>query len=579
MDDPAFQQRSETGQHLTMNLDTRQRSLTGLLVAAVIFVAIGLGVVLGAQRLISDASGVTHSNDVIAGIDELVGSLRDAEAAQRGYLLTGNPLFLADYRNASEKLPGIYTTLYGHVQDNPAQLARAQSLWARVQQRPQQLANTLQRYREGGLPAAQAAIDNDVIEASIATRLHAEAMREAERILLAKRGKSTRDSANLLRALALLGIPIGILVIVVVYRRLVREIRRRAQAEKQAAEANDQLKVALDRVEHRSNELRALSNFGSMLQSCSRAEEAWQLTEKLLAVLMPDVAGSLYRIDNMHVHAERAAQWGAAPSASAEIIAIGDCWALRRGQPHVADPVRGARCTHPGVGPDAVAPATDLCLPLVAQGSQLGLLCLSGAGTVLAEHHDIIETAAEKLSMALANLSLQDRLRQQSIRDPLTGLFNRRYLEESTPRELTRCVRRGLPLSLLMLDIDHFKAFNDVHGHAGGDAVLAQFGKLLQAMTRGEDIACRYGGEEFTLILPEADIDAASARAEEIRVAVEAMQVPYLGKLLPQVTVSIGVAGTPAHGQTPETLLQAADKALYQAKRAGRNRIAIALGM
>ena len=561
-----------------MNIDTRQRSRTGLIMAAVIFIAIGVGVVLGSQRLIVDASWVTHSNEVIVRIDELEGGLREAEAAQRGYLLTANPIFLADYRNAIERLPGIYADLRGHVHDNPAQVARAQSLWRSTQQRKQQLSNTLQRYREAGLPAAQAAIDHNVIESSTAVREHAEAMRTAEGILLAQRGESTHYSANLLRALALLGIPIGILVIFAVYRLLVLEIRRRAHAEGETAQANEQLQVTLERVQLRSTELRALSNYGSMLQSCSQPEEAWQLTESLLATLLPDAAGSLYRIRNSQDHAELAAQWGETAHVSPEMIAVDACWALRRGQPHHAtDATHGARCRH--LGAEVVVDSTVLCVPLVAQGAQLGLLSLSGSEQSLSAHRDIIEAAVEKLSMALANLSLQDRLRQQSIRDPLSGLFNRRYLEESATRELARCARRGLPLSLLMLDIDHFKAFNDVHGHAGGDAVLAQFGKLLQAMTRGEDIACRYGGEEFTLILPEADLKAASERAEAIRMAVEAMHVPYLGKLLPQVTVSIGVAGYPEHGQTPETLLQAADKALYQAKRAGRNRIEIAIGM
>ncbi|MDI1254051.1 diguanylate cyclase [Thermomonas sp.] len=560
-----------------MNNDTRQRSRTGLIMAAVIFIAIGVGVVLGAHRLIMDASSVTHSNEVIVRIDELEARLRDAEAAQRGYLLTANPIFLADYRNASEKLPGIYADLRGRIHDNPAQLARAQSLWAHVQQRARQLAQTLSRYREGGLPAAQAAIDHGVIESSTAIRQQAEAMREAEVILLVQRGESTHDSANLLRELALLGIPIGILVILSVYRLLVLEIRRRGQAEGETAQANEQLQVTLERVELRSTELRALSNYGSMLQSCAQPEEAWQLTESLFATILPDAAGSIYRIRNSQDHAELAAQWGETAQVSPEMIAVDACWALRRGQPHATDAMHGARCTH--LGAEGAVDSTDLCVPLVAQGAQLGLLSLSSSEQSLSAHRDIIEAAVEKLSMALANLSLQDRLRQQSIRDPLTGLFNRRYLEESATRELARCARRGLPLSLLMLDIDHFKSFNDLHGHAGGDTVLAQFGKLLQTITRGEDIVCRYGGEEFTLILPEADVEAASARAEAIRLAVEAMQVPYLGKLLPKVTVSIGVAGYPAHGQTQETLMQAADKALYQAKRAGRNRIEIAIGM
>src|SRR5690606_13720823 len=170
-------------------------------------------------------------------------------------------------------------------------------------------------------------------------------------------------------------------------------------------------------------------------------------------------------------------------------------------------------------------------------------------------------------------LSLRERLRLQSIRDPLTGLFNRRYLEESAAREIARCERRDCPLSLMMLDIDHFKAFNDVHGHAGGDALLARFGKLLAEHSRGEDIACRYGDEEFTLILPEAPAEAAMQRAGAIRSAVEAMRVQHMGRELPQVTVSIGVATFPANGNTPEALMRAADEALYRAKHEGRNRV------
>ena len=560
-----------------MSSPVRQRSRLGLLAAASIFVAVGFGVAWGAQRLINDAALVSHTHEVIGAVDAMEARLRDAEATQRGYLLTADPIYLADYRNASAALPEIRDHLFLLVRDNPAQQARTRVLWTTIEQRLGQIVKTLARYRDGGLPAAQAVINQDVMASSTAIRRQAQVIRAAESVLLAQRGESTHDSANLLRALALLGIPIGILVILVVYRLLVLEIRRRANAEHETAQANGQLQVTLGRVELRGTQLRALSNYGSMLQSCAHPDEVWPLTQRLLGALLPDAAGSIYRIRNSQDHAELVAQWGEAVFVPREMIAVSACWALRRGQPHATDGTHGARCSH--LGDERTAGATDLCVPLVAHGAQLGLLSLSGQAQSLSAHRDIIEAAVEKLSMALANLSLQDRLRQQSIRDPLSGLFNRRYLEESAARELTRCARRGLPLSLLMLDIDHFKAFNDAHGHAGGDAVLAQFGKLLETMTRGEDIACRYGGEEFTLILPEADLDAATERAEAIRLAVESMQVTYLGKLLPQVTASIGVAAYPAHGNTPDTLLEAADNALYQAKRRGRNRIDIAVGL
>lgn len=559
-----------------MSSPVRQRSRLGLVAAASIFIAVGFGVAWGAQRLISDAARVSHTHEVIGAVDAMEARLRDAEATQRGYLLTADPNYLADYRNASAALPDIRDQLFLLVRDNPAQQARARALWTTIELRLGQIANTLERYRAGGLPAAQAAINQNVMASSTAIRRQALALNAAEREMLVTRAESTRHSANLLRVLALLGIPIGILLILIVYRLLVLEIRHRSLAESESARANEQLRIGLDRVERGRADLQALNHFSSLLQSSSTPEEGLQLARRLLGALLPGVSGCVYRIRNSQDHAELAVTWGTISTSIPEMMPVDACWALRRGQSHATNSTHAARCTH--VGACTADEVATLCVPLVAQGGQFGLLTLAGDEQAIDAHFDIIQAAAEQLSMALANLSLQERLRQQSIRDPLSGLFNRRYLEESATRELTRCARRSLPLSLLMLDIDHFKTFNDVHGHAGGDAVLAQFGKLLQAMTRGEDIACRYGGEEFTLILPETDLHTASERAEAIRLAVEAMQVPYMGKLLPQVTVSIGVAGYPAHGQTPEALMQAADKALYQAKRAGRNRIDVALG-
>ncbi len=554
----------------------RQRSRLGLWAAVCIFMAISVGIVLGAQWLIADAASVSHAHQVIGTIDDLEARVRDAEAAQRGYLLTADPDYLADYRSATATLPDIQARLLRLVADNPVQLANAQALWMRIDERSRQILRTLGKYREGGLAAAQAAITRDVFAASTAIRQQAAAMRSTETELLDQRAKSSTTSANLLLALAVLGIPIGMLVLWMVYRLLGAEIARRAHAEKEVAAANQQLRVGLDHVERGSADLRALTEYGSMLQSCMTADEALQLTKGILSNLLPGVSGSIHRIRNSHDHAELSVHWGTLAVNAPAMMPVDACWALRRGHAH-----------HSGLGQEPVCPhlvdqaanVATLCVPLMAQGAQLGLLCLLDPEHAYRARIGIVSAVVEHLSMTLATLSLQDRLRQQSIRDPLSGLYNRRYLEESAQRELTRCSRRGLPLSLLMLDVDNFKSFNDVHGHAGGDAVLAQFGKLLQAMSRGEDIACRFGGEEFTLILPEADLDAAGERAEAIRLAVEAMQVPHLGKVLPQVTVSIGVAGYPSHGNTPEALLQAADEALYRAKRGGRNRIDVAVGM
>jgi diguanylate cyclase (GGDEF)-like protein len=155
-------------------------------------------------------------------------------------------------------------------------------------------------------------------------------------------------------------------------------------------------------------------------------------------------------------------------------------------------------------------------------------------------------------------------------------LFNRRYLEESVERELSRAQRRATPLSVVMLDIDHFKRFNDTFGHQVGDEVLKQVAHVLSTEIRTSDLACRFGGEEFTLILPDAEAGDAARRADHIRQAIAQLPVSSEGKTYGQVTVSFGVASYPVHGSTLDQLIEAADAALYQAKSAGRNRVEVA---
>ena len=176
----------------------------------------------------------------------------------------------------------------------------------------------------------------------------------------------------------------------------------------------------------------------------------------------------------------------------------------------------------------------------------------------------------------MANLRLRESLRAQSIRDPLTGLFNRRYMEETLERELRRAARDRHPVGILMLDVDHFKRFNDHHGHDGGDAVLAGLGTLLAGNVRGGDVACRHGGEEFVLILPGASTIESRRRAAELLEVTRDFQIVHGGQLLGPVTCSVGVAAYPEHGTTREALLRAADTAVYRAKHEGRNQVVVA---
>jgi diguanylate cyclase (GGDEF)-like protein len=221
-----------------------------------------------------------------------------------------------------------------------------------------------------------------------------------------------------------------------------------------------------------------------------------------------------------------------------------------------------------------------MCLPLVAHAETLGVLHLRNANASDSIWQERWKRLAMMLSgqlaLELANLRLRIRLRDQSIRDALTGMFNRRYLDEMLKTELRRADRYEHPVGVIMLDIDHFKQFNDTYGHDGGDVLLRKVGAFLQSNTRGEDIACRYGGEEFMLVLPGASLEDTQQRAEDIRTEIIALQVHHHGQPLRAITASLGVAAYPMHSTSDEDLIKAADQALYRAKARGRNRVEVA---
>jgi diguanylate cyclase (GGDEF)-like protein len=196
----------------------------------------------------------------------------------------------------------------------------------------------------------------------------------------------------------------------------------------------------------------------------------------------------------------------------------------------------------------------------------------------ISDRQRLAKTLGEQVALALANLRLRATLREQSLRDPLTGLFNRRYMEESLDREIRRALREGYGLGVLMVDVDHFKRLNDAFGHAAGDQVLREIGHLLGTAVRGEDIACRYGGEEFVIILPKASLADTHRRAEALREGIKTLQFDEPMRHYPSTTISVGVAAYPEHGARADELILAADSALYRAKAEGRDRVVVASG-
>ncbi len=350
----------------------------------------------------------------------------------------------------------------------------------------------------------------------------------------------------------------------------------RLRAEEAVQQAHTQLTLQMDELGRRTGEMHVLTEMGELLQTTLSAAEAYTVIARYMTQLFPDCRGGVYLISNSRNLLEAAIAWG--DPAPTPIFAPPDCWALRRGQIH-----HGAAtalfCAHVG----EPSPVDYVCVPMMAQGQALGVVSiqsdLSPSGEPRCEleaKRNLVVTVADHLALALANLQLREVLRQQSIRDALTGLLNRRYLDEMLERETRRALRNGTSIGIIMVDIDRFKSFNDMYGHEAGDAVLQHMGKLLKSHVRDEDVACRFGGEEFVVVLPGAPLETACERAEQLRQDAERMSVRVGGQSLPSLTLSLGVAVFPANGESGDAVIQAADAALYRAKRGGRNRFEIA---
>ena len=351
----------------------------------------------------------------------------------------------------------------------------------------------------------------------------------------------------------------------------------RKQAENDLMSANAELQLRVRELQRMGRETEIVAEMSELLQSCLTVAEAYLVVNRYAARLFGSAPGAVFVAGPTGTALERVAAWG--DSLFPEVAEGHACWALRRGRPHVVvDPLQSPRCDH-GL-PDDVP---SVCVPLLAQGEAIGVVTVTRPQADPGDRHDrhwesarrLATSFADHLALAMSNLKLRETLRAQSIRDPLTGLFNRRYLEESLERELARARRRSSSVGVIMIDVDHFKVLNDTHGHRAGDHALIEIARILEAAVRTEDIPCRYGGEEFSIVMPDADLEVTARRAEDLRRRIGALHLQHDGLQLGPITISVGVAAYPAHGLAPADLLDSADHALYGAKEAGRDRVVV----
>ncbi|QJD99590.1 diguanylate cyclase [Massilia forsythiae] len=505
-------------------------------------------------------------------LERMLDLLRDAESSERAYVITGKDAFLASSLQARQALAPALQQIKDGSRSGSARVAA----W-----RIARLAELKQAEIDGVIAVRRQ--DEAAARAMVGAMRGRDHMEELRRLVALETARMAQDrdagyaglvadsqrsacmgAAAVLLAAGLLG---GLLPI------LLRMLRVRAQGVRALEARAAQLGAAADLAARRNRELKLIAAMLRAVDAAPSSTAAAPLVGRYAARLMPGLSGSLYLLREDGA-LRRHAQWGDGPAHPAE-MALDACRALRRDT--APDPSPSA--CHDGCNGAEDELGGRTCLPLVSHEELVGMMVVQGLSSDPRQQEQqerLAQAVAEQLALALGNAKLRESLRRQSVLDPLTGLYNRRHFDETLARELARARRKAAPLSLLVLDIDHFKQVNDRHGHAAGDAVLRTIAQRIRAWGREGDVACRYGGEEFVMLLPECAVEAAAVRADALRRAIESMTASPGGGGPEQVTASIGVAAWPDQGDGADALFWAADKALYRAKQQGRNRVTVA---
>lgn len=328
-------------------------------------------------------------------------------------------------------------------------------------------------------------------------------------------------------------------------------------------------RALIDDVHNNRAQVQELFAMTDMLQAAEDHEDAGAILMATSQRLLPDFAGALYVFNNSRDRLDLAKSWNTSESFNpGETLLPSNCWALKRGKPHINDPNHDTLCCM-----HAINSAASVDVPMMARGQVYGLLVLAYDGDdsyeKLMDVRRVGRALADSMSLALSNISLREKLRSQSLRDPLTGLYNRRYMEDALERYIGLAERTGNATSVLMIDLDNFKRLNDEHGHSKGDAVLRDVATQLVAALRPADVVARYGGEELIVILPNCGLDDAEHKAEMLRVRVEGLTEIHGAA----ISASIGIATVPETSTSAADIIPMADAALYAAKKAGKNRV------
>ncbi len=533
---------------------------------AILFVFVaGFFLYANTQRLVAAKDWVEHTQEVLTSLQTASQQADRIEFNTRLYLLNKDEAQLSSARFNAISLKTSALHIHNLVADSAQQTRSSGDLLACSAR-----LNDFLRGSAASIP----------IEDLLRCRETVSMMMEQERSYLKQRTRVSQHSSVVSLSTECAFVAFSLLTLTATFGILLRDAFKRRDAARQIAATNAHLAESLHTVEQRMHESRLLTSCRDELQLCTTVQDVYRVTAQSMARLVPGTSGCLGIINNSRNIVEVVSSWAGQKSGALPMIeawAPDSCCGLRLGQLRWRKPgLSEIDCTH---FPAAESPVRYLCLPMVAQSETLGVLTIECSeeavcGTV-EQHIDGLQQVLQLTGMAVASLHLRSKLENQSIRDALTGLFNRHFMQLTLTRELARAARSGGTVAVLMLDVDHFKHFNDTWGHMAGDNMLQAIAGVFRNGVRGEDTVCRYGGEEFAIILPGVTEEAILARAEHIRCAVNKLRVPLEDAPDGQATVSIGVALYPADAAGGESLLRKADQALYRAKHNGRNQVAM----
>jgi diguanylate cyclase (GGDEF)-like protein len=536
--------------------------VTSAVICLVFLILAGTMVYVNTRRTITATDWIEHTQEVINSLRAASQVNERIEANSHLFLVTQDHSILEKAQGNVKNLQASIEHLRMLVNDNANQASNIDTL-AQCSGELFRSVNTMRATQVQ--PKA----------ASERCQLTINRMLDMERRLLLERSQTSHriEIQSLTTDFTFIGL--SLLALSSLFGFLLRGEELRRKTDGRIIESNRELERSIEMLRDQAQESELLTHSRDELQLCVSLQEVFRSAQGSFARLLPGSGGALAIITNSRNMLEIVASWG--DMTMEDCHPPDSCCGLRSGQPRWRqEGFSEIHCSHfSNPKPDNYA-----CFPVIAHGDTLGLLYLQCTD---AECMDSIRNSMDGLrqliqltGMAVASMKLRIKLENQSIRDPLTGLFNRHFMEVALDRELARATRKKTMLAVFMLDIDHFKDFNDLHGHSAGDAVLRAVAEVCQATIRTEDIACRYGGEELTIILPDMTEEGAYVRAENIRRAVSDLRVQEGKDFYGEVTISIGVALYPDDGMSAEALLRTADQALYRAKRQGRNQVSVA---